>query len=198
MHALRGLTEATATGFVRFTVAVPAGSEARWTSLLTPYAGVAELCCVAGGEQRADSVRAALRTLDGDDLDCILVHDAARPFVPVEVVERVVAAVLAGDPAVIPVVPVTDTIKRVDRAGRVLETPDRSELVAVQTPQGFAPDVLRRAHAAPAPDATDDAMLVERLGVPVRTVEGSPDSIKITRPHDLVLAEAILAERAAR
>jgi 2-C-methyl-D-erythritol 4-phosphate cytidylyltransferase len=96
------------------------------------------------------------------------------------------------------VVPVTDTIKRVDPAGRVLDTPDRAALVAVQTPQGFEPSLLRRAHAQEAAGATDDAMLAERLGVTVQTVEGSEDSFKITRPRDLILAESILAERRIR
>jgi 2-C-methyl-D-erythritol 4-phosphate cytidylyltransferase len=94
------------------------------------------------------------------------------------------------------VVPVTDTIKRVGPTGDVVETPDRSSLVAVQTPQGFAPEVLRRAHAAGADaDVTDDAMMCERIGVTVSTVEGSPDAFKVTRPQDLLLAEALLAER---
>ena len=125
----------------------------------------------------------------------MLVHDAARSFVPVAVIERVVAAVRAGAPAVVPVIPVTDTIKRVGPEGEVLETPDRSALVAVQTPQGFEPELLRRAHAGDVAGATDDAMLCERLGVTVRTVEGSEDAFKVTRPRDLLLAEWILAER---
>jgi 2-C-methyl-D-erythritol 4-phosphate cytidylyltransferase len=114
------------------------------------------------------------------------------------VIERVVDAVRAGAPAVIPVVPVTDTIKRVDPAGKVLDTPDRAALVAVQTPQGFEPSLLRRAHALEAAGVTDDAMLAERLGVTVQTVEGSEDAFKITRPRDLILAESIIAERRIR
>ena len=100
-----------------------------------------------GGTERTDSVRAALDLVPVEGIDCILVHDAARSFVPVAVIERVVAAVRSGAPAVVPAVPVTDTIKRVDPAGKVVDTPDRSALVAVQTPQGFEPAVLRRAHA---------------------------------------------------
>jgi 2-C-methyl-D-erythritol 4-phosphate cytidylyltransferase len=96
------------------------------------------------------------------------------------------------------VVPVTDTIKRVAPTGEVLDTPDRSTLVAVQTPQGFEPAVLRRAHAVDMLGATDDAMLCERLGITVLTVEGSPDAFKVTRPQDMLLAEALLAERRLR
>ena len=122
-------------------------------------------------------------------------HDAARPLVPVELVDAVAAAIRAGAGAVIPALPVADTVKEVD-GGLVVGTPDRSRLVAVQTPQGFARDVLEKAHAAAAGgDATDDAGLVERLGIPVRTVPGSEEAFKVTRPVDLLLAEAILARR---
>jgi 2-C-methyl-D-erythritol 4-phosphate cytidylyltransferase len=199
VHAVRGLKAAAAADLVCFVVAVPPGSEETVAKELTPYVGDAQLLVVAGGGERADSVRAALDVVPAEGIDCILVHDAARAFVPVEAIERVVAAVRAGAEAVVPVVPVTDTIKRIGPAGEVLDTPDRSSLVAVQTPQGFAPEVLRRAHAAGA-DAgvTDDAMMCERLGVTVRTVEGSPDAFKVTRPQDLLLAEALLAERQSR
>jgi 2-C-methyl-D-erythritol 4-phosphate cytidylyltransferase len=95
----------------------------------------------------------------------------------------------------VPVIPVTDTIKRIGPGGEVVETPDRSALVAVQTPQGFDPELLRRAHSLDGAGATDDAMLCERLGVTVQTVEGSEDAFKVTRPRDLLLAEWILAER---
>jgi len=196
VHAVRGLMAATAADLVCFVVAVPPGSEETVGKELEPYVGDARLLVVAGGAERHDSVRTALDVVPVDGIDCILVHDAARAFVPAAAIERVVAAVRAGAEAVVPVVPVTDTIKQVGPDGEVVDTPDRSTLVAVQTPQGFAPDVLRRAHAAGA-DAgvTDDAMMCERLGVTVRTVEGSPDAFKVTRPQDLLLAEALLAER---
>ena len=195
VHAIRGLLAATAADLVCFVVAVPAGTEELMRKELQPYAGNVPLLIVPGGAERADSVRAALEVVPVDGIDCVLVHDAARAFVPVEVVERVVAAVRGGAAAVVPVVPVTDTIKRVSDAGEVVDTPDRSTLVAVQTPQGFDPAVLRRAHAAGGVGATDDAMLCERLGVTVVTVEGSEDAFKVTRPRDLLLAEALLAER---
>jgi 2-C-methyl-D-erythritol 4-phosphate cytidylyltransferase len=198
VHAVRGLRAAAAADLACFVIAVPPGTEDVVFKVLEPYVGAARLHCVSGGAERTDSVRAALELVPVDGIDCILVHDAARPFVPASVIERVVDAVRAGAPAVIPVVPVTDTIKRVDPAGRVLDTPDRAALVAVQTPQGFEPSLLRRAYAQEAAWATDDAMLAERLGVTVQTVEGSEDSFKITRPRDLILAESILAERRIR
>jgi 2-C-methyl-D-erythritol 4-phosphate cytidylyltransferase len=201
VHAMRGLKAATAADLVCFVVAVPPEFVEPVGKELEQYVGDAQLLVVAGGTERPDSVRAALDLVPADGFDCILVHDAARAFVPVAVIERVVAAVRGGAEAVVPVVPVTDTIKRVSPSGEVLDTPDRSALVAVQTPQGFAPDVLRRAHAAEAvgaAGATDDAMMCERLGITVRTVEGSPDAFKVTRPQDLLLAEALLAERRLR
>jgi 2-C-methyl-D-erythritol 4-phosphate cytidylyltransferase len=195
VHAVRGLLAATAADLACLVVAVPVGTEETVLKELEPYAAGTRLLVVAGGAERPDSVRAALDVLPADGVDCVLVHDAARAFVPAEVIERVVDAVRAGAPAVVPVVPVTDTIKRVGPAGEVVDTPDRSTLVAVQTPQGFAPDVLRRAHDAGLAGATDDAMMCERLGVTVMTVEGSSDAFKVTRPQDLLLAEALLAER---
>jgi 2-C-methyl-D-erythritol 4-phosphate cytidylyltransferase len=195
VHAVRGLKAATAADLSCLVVAVPAGTEDAVLKELEPYAGDTRLLVVAGGTERTDSVRVALDLVPVDGIDCILVHDAARAFVPAAVVDRVVAAVRGGAAAVVPVVPVTDTIKRISPAGEVVDTPDRSTLVAVQTPQGFDPVVLRRAHAAGVVGSTDDAMLCERLGVTVVTVEGSEEAFKVTRPRDLLLAEALLAER---
>jgi 2-C-methyl-D-erythritol 4-phosphate cytidylyltransferase len=148
---------------------------------------------VAGGYTRRASVAAGLAALPVD-ADIVLVHDAARPLVPSRVVDRVVDAVLAGAPAVVPVLPVTDTIKRVE-ADVVIETVDRSALRAAQTPQGFRREILARAHVETTSEATDDAGLVEEIGLPVHTVEGSDEALKITRPFDLIVAEAILAAR---
>ena len=120
-------------------------------------------------------------------------HDAARPLTPPDVVRRVVEAVRAGAPAVIPVLPVADTIKRVDGAGTVVSTVDRSELRAVQTPQGFRAADLRRAHAGTPDPRTDDAGLVEALGDPVTTVAGDPLAFKVTTAWDLRIAELLLA-----
>ncbi len=119
-------------------------------------------------------------------------HDAARCLTPVAVFERVIAAVRGGAPAVVPGMPVVDTVKQVDARGRVVATPDRSTLRAVQTPQAFDRDVLERAHALSS-EATDDAALVERLGEPVLVVPGDPAALKVTTPADLELAARILA-----
>lgn len=154
-----------------------------------------EVVVVAGGAERHDSVRAGLAALS-DNIDYVLVHDAARPFVPPEVFSRVIEALLDGADAVIPGVPLADTVKRVAGDGAatvVTETVSRRELVAVQTPQGFRRATLERAHlaSAAATEVTDDASMVERSGGEVRVVAGSPDSFKITTPNDLLLAEAL-------
>ncbi len=148
---------------------------------------------VIGGATRQESVRRGLVHVR-DDAEVVLVHDAARPLVPSEVVAAVVAAVRGGADAVIPVVPVTDTVRRVAGSGSSLE--DRTQLRAVQTPQGFRTAVLRAAHAAAEhTEHTDDAAVCEAAGVAVTLVPGSTDSIKVTHPIDLVVAAAILAER---
>ncbi len=148
---------------------------------------------VAGGASRAGSVRAGIAALSAD-ASVILVHDAARALTPPEVFERVVSRLAAGADAVIPVVPVADTVKAV-RGGRVEGTPDRNGLRAVQTPQGFTARLLREAHAdarAGDPLITDDAMLIEATGTPVVTVEGDPAAFKVTTPLDLMLAETLV------
>jgi 2-C-methyl-D-erythritol 4-phosphate cytidylyltransferase len=147
---------------------------------------------VPGGATRQASVAAGLAVVP-PDVDAVLVHDVARAFVPADVIDRVVAALRGGADAVIPTRPVTDTIKRVDAGGRVIETVARSTLVAVQTPQGFRRDVLIAAHAAGSGDVTDDAGLVEALGGTVVAVDGADEAFKITRPWDLLLAEALAA-----
>jgi 2-C-methyl-D-erythritol 4-phosphate cytidylyltransferase len=188
VHAVRGLY---ASGYVdRVVVAAPLSDVDTATAALES-AGL-KAVVVPGGPNRTQSVRLALHV--AGDPDIVLVHDAARAFTPVEVIRAVVAAVAVGAPAVVPVLPVADTLKRVDAAGVVVDTPNRAELRIVQTPQGFAAAVLRRAYDAYPDDATtDDAGLVERLGIPVGTVPGHPHAIKITTPFDLAIAEAILA-----
>ena len=193
LHAVRNL--ATARDIDMIVVAVPEDSVEESRALL---AGIElPLVIVSGGETRQDSVARALLALP-PEVDVVLVHDAARPLVPAEVVDRVAAAVRAGAPAVIPTLGVVDTIKEVDADGVVQATLDRSRLHAVQTPQGFVRDVLQTAHAASdGADATDDAGMVERMGVKVHVVPGHEEAFKITRPLDLVLAEAILVRRRA-
>ncbi|CAM5537177.1 2-C-methyl-D-erythritol 4-phosphate cytidylyltransferase OS=Streptomyces fumanus OX=67302 GN=ispD PE=3 SV=1 [Streptomyces fumanus] len=128
-------------------------------------------------------------------------HDAARPLVPVDTVDSVIEAVRAGAPAVVPALPLADTVKEVEPAGTpgepepVLGTPERARLRAVQTPQGFDRAVLVRAHATVTENVTDDASMVEQLGLTVVAVPGHEEAFKVTRPLDLVLAEAVLARR---
>jgi 2-C-methyl-D-erythritol 4-phosphate cytidylyltransferase len=144
---------------------------------------------VAGGATRAASVRAGLAAVPGD-ADVIVVHDAARPLAPISLFEAVVKAVLGGADGAVPGVAVADTIKAVDD-GVVVETLDRSRIVAVQTPQAFRAHVLRAAHAD-ARDASDDAGLVEAAGGRVVVVDGDPANAKITTNHDLLVARALI------
>jgi 2-C-methyl-D-erythritol 4-phosphate cytidylyltransferase len=150
---------------------------------------------VAGGAERQDSVRCGLKALPGE-VTHVAIHDAARPLVRPQDVSRVVRAGRARGAALL-AVPVRDTIKRVE-AGRVVATPPRSECYAAQTPQVFRIDWLRDALAKAEADGvrgTDDASLVERLGVPVEVVEGDPANLKITSAEDLALAEVWLRRR---
>ena len=140
-------------------------------------------CVVAGGDTRSGSVRAGLAAV-GPDANIILVHDAARPLVPTAVLSRLLAAIDAGADAAVPGLSVTDTVKRVDVSGLVLETPDRASLMAVQTPQAFRANVLRRVHADGG-EATDDAALVEASGGRVVVVPGDPLARKVTTDEDL-------------
>jgi 2-C-methyl-D-erythritol 4-phosphate cytidylyltransferase len=145
---------------------------------------------VTGGATRAESVRAGLAVVP-DDAAIIVIHDAARPLATGALFAAVVDVVRAGGAdGAIPVVPVTDTLKRVDD-GTVRGTVDRDGLVAVQTPQAFVAAILRRAYRS-ADEATDDAALVERVGATVRTVMGEPHNVKLTRTEDLEVAEALL------
>ena len=148
---------------------------------------------VAGGASRSASVRAGLAVVPRD-ASVVVVHDAARPLALPSLFERVIAAVRDGADGAVPGVPVPDTVKRVDASDRVLETLDRASLRAIQTPQAFAADVLRRAHAGGG-DATDDAALVEAAGGRVVVVEGDPGNLKVTGPDDLLRAEALLERR---
>lgn len=196
VHAVRALAEARSIDVV--VVAAPDSEVAAVRVLLGPVVGDTELVVIAGGETRQQSVALTLAALP-DDIDVVLVHDAARPLVPSEVIDAVAGAVRHGADAVVPCVPVTDTIKQIDTAGRVERTVDRSALRAAQTPQGFARIVLESAHRVAREeglaDVTDDAGLVEHAGHPVLVIPGSEDGFKVTRPLDLVLAEAILTRR---
>ena len=185
LHAVRGLRACPSVGPI--VVAAPVADVDAVRDQLAAY----DVLVVAGGAERQDSVRAALAALPAE-VELVLVHDAARCLTPVEVVERVVAALRSGAPAVVPVLPVADTVKQV-AGDRVVRTVDRAALVSVQTPQGFLRALLEQAHADGAAGLTDDAGLVEAMGAPVVTVPGADEAFKVTRPLDLLLAEALLA-----
>ncbi|QZY53010.1 2-C-methyl-D-erythritol 4-phosphate cytidylyltransferase [Leucobacter tenebrionis] len=157
-----------------------------------------EVSVVHGGRERHESVRFGLEALP-ESVETVLVHDAARPFASAELFERVLAEVVRTGDAVVPALPVVDTLKRVDEDGIVHETVDRATLVAVQTPQGFVRETLAAAHATAqiqrendAP--TDDAEVVQRAGARVRTIEGEQRAHKLTTPADLAILEHFLTE----
>jgi 2-C-methyl-D-erythritol 4-phosphate cytidylyltransferase len=223
VHAIRRVAAASSVRLI--VVAAPAAEIDAVRDLLAP---VAPVTVVAGGAERQESVALALAAVP-TDIGIVLVHDAARALTPPELIESVAEAVRSGAPAVIPVLPVVDTIKEVGPAASpsvpsersaevsagaatagaaspgaagsgmplevVLGTVDRAVLRSVQTPQGFRHDVLAAAHAAAVDPLTDDAGLVEKAGVPVSCVPGSELAMKITRPLDLILAEALLHVR---
>jgi 2-C-methyl-D-erythritol 4-phosphate cytidylyltransferase len=147
---------------------------------------------VRGGDSRSESVRLALAEVP-EDAAVVLVHDAARPLLPDEVIERVLAPLSEGWEGVVPALRVSDTVKRVE-GDRVLETLRRDDLVAVQTPQAFLADALRRAVAGDVSEATDCASLVETGGGRVTWVDGDPRLLKVTDAADLALVESWLEE----
>ena len=147
---------------------------------------------VTGGASRSESVRLALADVP-EDAAVVLVHDAARPLLPEEVIERVLAPLSEGWDGVVPALPLADTVKRVE-SDRVVETLARDDLVAVQTPQAFLADVLRRAVAGDVSEATDCASLVEASGGRVKWVDGDPRLLKVTDAADLELVESWLAK----
>lgn len=172
-------------------VVVPADRVGAAREMLAPIAKLRNV--VAGGARRQDSVLEGLKQAPEGFDGVVLVHDAARPFVDVSLIDAVARAALESGAAV-PVLPLVDTVKRV-RDGRVLATLDRSELGAAQTPQGFRLPLLARAYEEAFRDRvtlTDEAMAVERLGEPVVAVPGSNRNRKITTPEDLAWAEDLL------
>jgi 2-C-methyl-D-erythritol 4-phosphate cytidylyltransferase len=149
---------------------------------------------IPGGKERQDSVRAGIEALD-PDAGVVIVHDAVRPFITVELISQCIRT--AGEEGAVAVgVPLKDTVKEVGPDGRVMRTCDRSLLWLTQTPQAFRRDIIENAHRAAVRDGfrgTDDASLVERLRIAVRMIRGDYGNIKITTPEDLVIAEALLA-----
>ncbi len=151
---------------------------------------------IAGGRRRQDSVLNGVRAANSAT-DIVVVHDAVRPFVTLKMITQVVEATRNHGAAIV-AMPMRDTVKRVNGEGIIKETLNREELWLAQTPQAFRRDVLLRAHQqgeADGVDATDDAFLVERLGLTVAIVQGSSDNIKVTRPEDLHMGEAILTSK---
>ena len=168
-------------------ITAPAGYEETFRAIVGESATV-----ITGGVLRSDSVNLALKSLS-PSTKYVLVHDAARALATSDLAQRVLNELNSGESAVIPALNVVDTIKEVDRDGYVRNTPDRSVLRAVQTPQGFAVDVLKRAHEA-SDDATDDAALVEALGIKVKTILGEARAMKITNPEDIGMALTLLRD----
>ena len=191
-RAVSGLLES---GVVdRVVVAVPAERTGQAKLILGRDATI-----VAGGANRRESVGRALTAIaDAEEPNFVLVHDAARALTPPGLVVRVVEALRAGHSAVVPALPLSDTVKAVDANGAVLGTPERAGLRAVQTPQGFATELLLRAYQRAADltgaDFTDDASLVEHIGGQVQVVDGDPLAFKITTRWDILLAQAIVKQ----
>ncbi|MFC8091980.1 2-C-methyl-D-erythritol 4-phosphate cytidylyltransferase [Streptomyces sp. NPDC057301] len=200
IHAVRAMAASRAVSLV--VVVAPPDGAAEVKSLLDAHAlpERTDFLVVPGGETRQESVKRGLDALPPEH-DIVLVHDAARPLVPVDTVDAVIEAVRDGAQAVVPALPLADTVKEVEPAAvtgepePVVATPQRARLRAVQTPQGFDRATLLRAHETVTDDVTDDASMVEQLGLTVVVVPGHEEAFKVTRPLDLVLAEAVLARR---
>jgi 2-C-methyl-D-erythritol 4-phosphate cytidylyltransferase len=178
----------------RVVVAVPADRTGQAKLILGREATI-----VPGGANRGESVGRALAAVaDAQQPSFVLVHDAARPLTPPRLVVRVVEALRAGHSAVVPALPLSDTVKAVDANGMVLGTPERAGLRAVQTPQGFATELLLRAYQRAGEvtgvDFTDDASMVEHIGGQVQVVDGDPLAFKITTQWDILLAQAIVKQ----
>ena len=174
-------------------VAAPRGWVRRCRAMLAPVMPEgAQFVTLSGGATRTDSVRRALAALDAR-AEIVMIHDAARPFVPVAAVQEAVSEAARGGAAVVGI-PVTDTIKEADGRGRVVRTPDRNALWQIQTPQVFRRELIERAYrrAGARATATDDSVLVERLGARVKLIPGSAENFKVTTPLDLRFARALL------
>jgi 2-C-methyl-D-erythritol 4-phosphate cytidylyltransferase len=198
VHSLRALEAADTVSEI--ILAVPeADREFCLSEIITPYGFKKVTRIVAGGAQRQDSVRHGLEAV-GKGVNIVLVHDAVRPFLTVEMIGRVIAAAVKHGAAVA-AIPMRDTVKLVGDDGLIEKTVDRGQLWLAQTPQAFRRTLFQEAHREAQLDGfhgTDDVQLVERLGYPVAVVEGSGENIKITKPEDLAIGEAILAARSRK
>lgn len=197
VHSLRVLQAAPSIDAI--VLAVPQADIAYCRSDIVKAHGFSKVTkVVAGGAERQDSVRLALAAV-GSEAEIVLVHDAVRPFLTVQMVEHVVKAARATGAAII-ALPMRDTVKHVGADHAIERTVDRTPLWLAQTPQAFKREWLQEAHQKAQTEgiaATDDAYLLEWMGRPVTVVEGSGENIKVTRPEDLVIGEAILASRQA-
>jgi 2-C-methyl-D-erythritol 4-phosphate cytidylyltransferase len=173
---------------------VPPGEGVTWAEEIVRRSGLKKvLQILPGGEERQESVYLGLKAIQGK-AGWVIIHDGARPFVPPELIERTLAAARSGKGAVAGL-PARETVKEVSPGKEILATVDRRRLWLVQTPQSFEFDLIFRAHQEAREEGflgTDDSSLVERLGIPVRVIEGSRFNFKITTPEDLVLGEALL------
>ena len=194
-HALNGVLDSIEPAQV--IVVAPAAKLKQATAIALRVAGpaAASIGVVAGGETRQQSVAAGLAALD-DDVDVVLVHDAARALTPGTLFDRVISAARSGG-GVVPGLPVSDTVKRIGKHGQVIDTIDRRDLVHVQTPQGFPRAALVDAYATATEEFTDDAALYKAAGGAVTIVEGEPRAFKITTPWDLRRAESVLGTSSA-
>lgn len=186
------------TGLCAGAVVVAAAQETEMMRAVLERCGLSRFvsAVVPGGSERQHSVWNGLAALPAD-AECVLIHDGARALVTEEIIRRSIASVEAHGSGVAAIAAV-DTIKRAEPSGLVLDTPGRSALYAVQTPQGFRADLIRKAHEFAQADSylgTDDASLLEHAGLPVYLCEGSRENLKLTTPTDLKLAEIILAAR---
>ena len=174
-------------------IAAPVGFEESFRAIFSGSSHSSHIHIVTGGATRSQSVAKALAALP-KTIKYVLIHDAARAFAPVALAENVVSQLLAGEQAVIPALDVVDTIKVVDKQGYVLSTPERDSLRAVQTPQGFTRETILAAHSS-GDDATDDAALVSKLGIPVKVIAGDICARKITTLDDLAWARELVGQR---
>ncbi len=198
VHSLRALDASDAIAAIVLAVP-PTETDYCRTEIVSRYGFKKVQQVVAGGEERQDSVRLGLEAV-GADADIVLVHDAVRPFLTADMIAQVVAAAAKHGAAIV-AVPMRDTVKRVGAGGLIAETVDRKPLWLAQTPQAARRTLLQDAHRKAQQDGfrgTDEAQLIERMGHRVAIVEGSTENIKVTRPEDLMIGEAILASRDKR
>lgn len=198
IHSVRAFAEKS--GIRSITIAVRATEQERVAEQLAHYGLADKVAVVTGGESRQDSVAAALRSLNAEAGDIVLIHDAVRPLIDAAIIERTIDAIVKHGAAIV-ALPAIDTIKQVDRTADgaiITSTIPRERIVQAQTPQGARYADLMRAFQEAEMDsfaATDEASLLERAGISVAVVPGSPANLKITQPGDLELAEFYLRGR---